>query len=112
MKNFQKQPQLKNNQKKEEGNTTFPNLTPRRGSLPGDYNRPSPTKSPRTPKFPLSSPTTPRSTSPKRLNFNAFSPIQEDYEEISGVLDNLLNKQHYSDKILNKLLEEKEHEVE
>lgn len=95
--------------KEEETNQNFPNLTPRRGSLPGDFNRPSP----RTPKFPLTSPTTPQSTSPTRLNFATFSPVLENFEEVSETLDNLLIRgKKSSGKFLNKLLEQEERTVE
>ncbi|MCE8163434.1 MAG: hypothetical protein I3273_05115 [Candidatus Moeniiplasma glomeromycotorum] len=95
--------------KEEETNQNFPNLTPRRGSLPGDFNRPSP----RTPKFPLTSPTTPQSTSPTRLNFTTFSPVLENFEEVSETLDNLLSKgnKRNSNNFLNKVLDQKENEI-
>lgn len=63
---------------------TFPNITPRRGSLPGDFN------SPRTPRFPLHSPTTPSlSPTPHHLT---FSPTLPDFAEVGEVLDDLLNR--------------------
>jgi hypothetical protein len=102
---------LNNNQKegenKEEKNQ-FPNLIPRRGSLPADYNRPSP----RTPKLFPRSPTTPNS--PDKIHPFIFSPVLESFEEMGEILDNLLTKgKSSSTKILTtKLLEEKEREIE
>jgi hypothetical protein len=87
----------------------FPNLTPRRGSLPGDYNRPSP----RTPKLAPYSPTTPNS--PDRLNPLTFSPQLESFDEdkVNEVLDELLirGNNSSSNQLLNKLLEQKEKEI-
>lgn len=86
--------------------STFTNLTPRRGSLPGDYNRPSP----RTPKFPLHSPTTPNFTpSPNHLN---FSPLLEE-KDYESILEALSSKgQKSSNELLEKLLGQKEHLLE
>jgi hypothetical protein len=99
----QKKSSKKNNSK----TPTFTNLSPRRGSLPGDYgNRPSP----RTPKFPLKSPTTPNS--PDKLNPLVFSPVLENFEEVGETLDSLLTRgKGSSQKILNRLLDQKEQEI-
>jgi hypothetical protein len=77
---------------------TFTNLSPRRGSLPI-----------RSPK--LLSPTTPNT--PERRNPLLFSPQLENFEEVGETLDNLLTKgKGSSEKILNRLLEEKEREIQ
>lgn len=83
----EQQLEKKNKQK----SSNLSNLVPRRGSLPADYNRPTP----QNPRF--------------------FSPQLENFTESEAgeILDELVNKNKgYSDKILNKLLEEKEREVE
>lgn len=86
--------------------SAFANITPRRGSLPADYSRPSP----RTPRFPLHSPITPNSPNP--TNPLTFSPQLENFEEVNEVLDNLLSKgASSSDNLANKLLGRKEQEI-
>lgn len=90
-----------------EETSSFTNISPRRGSLPSDYNRPSP----RTPRFPLHSPTTPNSPS-FAPNYLAFSPTLSNFDEVGEVLDDFLDKsKNTGDKILNKLLKEKENDI-
>ncbi|KLL02126.1 MAG: hypothetical protein MRERC_4c083 [Mycoplasmataceae bacterium RC_NB112A] len=91
MKNFQK-PILNNEnevsaKQNEERKNNFTNLTPRRGSLPADYNR----VLPKSPKLPLTAPLP-----------------EEDYGE---VLDNLLNKGKNSPNLLKKLTDEQESKI-
>lgn len=110
MKNLKSQSEKPSEHRENKLKGEFPNLTPRRGSLPVDYSRPT-LKSPKAPKFPLSSPTTPRSTSPRESNFNLFSPIAEevDIERTDEILQGLLNRgQRASDSLLNRLLDQKE----
>nr|CAG8498070.1 11299_t:CDS:10 [Entrophospora candida] len=73
-------------------------------------SKPEKLTSPKTPKFPLHSPTTPNT--PEKVNSLNFSPLPKE-EDFGNVLDELINKNKgYSKKILNKLLEEKEREIE
>ena len=96
------------NPQKEPKETSTPNITPRRGSLPGDFNRPSP----RTPRFPTPpTPTTPNFNQSSTSGLTSFSPTLPSFQEVGDTLDHWLGWQNKF-QTTQKLLQAKEKEIE